>query len=81
MRFLNIEKDGIKNVIDEGQFYAIYQPAGWTIIGGEDADKIVEKTAAPTDEIVKKNTNRMKRTAPKKFDDHLIKEDNTDGAL
>ena len=42
MRFLNIEKDGIKNVIDEGQFYAIYQPAGWAIIGGEDADKIVE---------------------------------------
>ena len=31
MRFYNIIKDGIENVIDEGQYEAIYKPKGWKI--------------------------------------------------
>ena len=77
MKFLSIEKSGIENVVDEAQFEAIYKPAGWKIIGEEGA---TETTNSPTDEIVKKNTNKMKRQVPKKFDDKLIKGEE-DGAL
>ena len=38
----------------------------------ETADKMVEQAE---NEIIKKNTNKMKRTVPKKFDDKLIKDD------
>lgn len=81
MKFYNIMKDGIFNVIDEGQYEAIYKPKGWKITGivGEDTRE-TEIPTSPRDEIIKKNTNKMKRTAPKKFDDKLIK-DNEDGTL
>ena len=78
MKFYNIVKDGIFNVIDEGQYEAIYKPMGWKIVGQEPSEEATPPT--PYDEIIKKNTNKMKRTAPKKFDDKLIK-DNEDGTL
>lgn len=70
MRFFNIVKDGIKNVIDEAQYEAIYKPAGWKIAdANETAPK---KTSDPHDEIIIKNKEKMKRHAPQKFDDKLI---------
>lgn len=76
MKFYDIEKDGIKNVIDERQFEALYKPKGWKIVGivGEDT-KESEIPTSPRDEIIIKNTDKMKRTKEKKFDDKLIKDD------
>lgn len=71
MKFLNIVKDGIDNIVDEAVYEAIYKPAGWKIVG--DCELKTEKTKSPDDEIVKKNVNKMKRRAPEKFDDKLIK--------
>ena len=73
MRFYNIIKDGIENVIDEGQYEAIYKPKGWKIVGV--CGETEPFPSVPEDEIIKKNTNKMKRTTPKKFDDNLIKDD------
>lgn len=70
MKFLNIEKSGIQNVVDEAQFKAIYQHAGWKIVGEEQAE---QTKSHPYDEIEKKNLNKMKRQAAKKFDDGLFK--------
>ena len=72
MKFYNIIKDGIKNVIDEWQYESIYKPAGWKIVGTESFEK--PSASIPQDEIIKKNTNKMKRTMPQKFDDKLIKD-------
>lgn len=73
MKFLNIIKDGIDNVVDEATYLAIYKPAGWNIVG--ESALTVELTKAPNDEIIKKNTNKMKRASAKKFNDNLIKEE------
>lgn len=70
MKFLNIEKHGIKNVVDEAQFKAIYQPAGWKIVGEEQTEQM---QSTPYDEVEKKNLNKMKRQVAQKFDDGLIK--------
>ncbi len=70
MKFLNIVKNGITNVVDEVLYNAVYKPAGWKI-GGESGLK-VETTNAPDDEVKKKNINRMKKVAAKPFDDNLI---------
>lgn len=78
MKFLNIVKDGIDNVVDEATYAAIYKPAGWTIVN-ENTLK-VELSKAPEDEIIKKNTNKMRRTSEKKFNDNLIK-DKDDGEI
>ena len=73
MKFYNIEKDGVKNVIDEAQYEAIYKPNGWKIVSEEEPE--IKEPTKPTDEIEKKNRNKMKRVAPKKFDDKLIKDE------
>ncbi len=72
MKFLNIVKDGIDNVVDEALYEAVYKPAGWKVVG--ENTLAIEKTIDAADEIVKKNTNKMKRTVTKKFDDKLIKD-------
>ena len=76
MKFYDIEKNGIKNVIDERQYERIYKPKGWKITGivGEDTRE-TEIPTSPRDEIIIKNTDKMKRTKEKKFDDKLIKDD------
>lgn len=75
MKFLNIVKDGIDNVVDEAMYEAVYKPAGWKIV--KENTFVPEHTKSPNDEIVKKNTNKMKRTRAQEFDDKLIKgEDN-----
>lgn len=71
MKFLNIVKDGIANVVDEVTYNAVYKPAGWKIVG--DSGLKCEQTSSPYDETIKKNTDKMRRTATKKFDDKLIK--------
>lgn len=73
MKFLNIIKDGIENVVDEGVYEAIYKPAGWKIAG--ENPFVPELTQSPHDEIVKKNINKMKRTHSPEFDDRLLKEE------
>lgn len=73
MKFLNIIKDGIENVVDEGVYEAIYKPAGWKIAG--EYPFVPELTQSPHDEIVKKNINKMKRTHSPEFDDRLLKEE------
>ena len=76
MKFYDIEKNGIKKVIDERQYEKIYKPKGWKITGivGEDTRE-TEIPASPRDEIIIKNTDKMTRTKEKKFDDKLIKDD------
>lgn len=71
MQFLKITKDGIDNVVDEALYEAVYKPAGWKVVGGNAAQ--TELTKSPEDEIVKKNTIRMRKTKAKKFNDNLIK--------
>lgn len=71
MKFLNIMKDGIANVVDEGVYEAIYRPAGWEIV--DENTFVPELTQSPSDEIVKKNVNRMKRVNSFEFNDKLLK--------
>lgn len=71
MKFLNIEKDGIGNVVDEGLYQAVYKPAGWKIVGEDTVES--DKNINPADEIIKKNVNKMKRVSQKSFDDNLLK--------
>lgn len=78
MKFLNITKNGIENVVDEAMYESIYKPAGWKIAGENPARQ--KEFNSPTDETVKKNVNRMRRKTPEKFNDNLIK-DNDDGKL
>ncbi len=73
MKFYNIEKSGIKNVIDEGQYEAYYKPQGWQITGIVGEPEMVTGTS-PNDEIIIKNTAKMKRKRSESFDDGLIKE-------
>ena len=73
MKFLNINKDGIDNIVDEELYEAVYKPAGWKIVGENSA--VIETTKDPADEIIKKNTNKMKKSKAKKFDDDLIKDE------
>ncbi len=73
MKFFNIIKDGIKNIIDEAQYETIYKPAGWKI--ADVSESTPKKTSAPHDEIIIKNTEKMKRKAPQKFDDNLFRND------
>lgn len=72
-RIFNIEKNGLKNVIDEYQFNAYYKPHGWkvvSVVGGGATDV----PTSPQDEIQQKNVNKMKKLSQKKtFDDNLIK--------
>lgn len=72
-RFYNIEKSGIKTVIDEHQYEAIYKPKGWKISGIAAGEADVTPTS-PTDETQIKNKARMRKASEKKnFDDDLIK--------
>lgn len=71
MKFLNIEKDGISNVVDEELYQAVYKPAGWKIVREETVES--DKNTNPADEIIKKNVNKMKRATQKPFDDNLLK--------
>lgn len=73
MKFFNIIKDGIKHIIDEAQYEAIYKPAGWKIVDVNETTP--KKTSDPHDEVIIKNTERMKRHAPQKFDDGLFRKD------
>ena len=71
MKFLNIVKDGIDNVVDEAVYEAVYKPMGWKIV--EENTFATEITKSPNDEIVKKNINKMKKPMAQKFNDRLIK--------
>lgn len=72
-RIFNIEKNGLKNVIDEYQFNAYYKPQGWKIVGVVSGGA-AEVPTTPKDEIQQKNVNKMKKLSQKKtFDDNLIK--------
>lgn len=71
MKFLNIRKNGIDNVVDEAVYEAVYKPAGWKMVSENSID--IETTSTPADEIIKKNTNKMKSTGVKKFNDKLLK--------
>lgn len=71
MRFLNIIKDGIENVVDEALYEATYKPAGWKVVG--DSSVKVELTNSPDDEIIKKNTHKMQMVTPQEFNDKLLK--------
>ena len=72
MKFLNIVKDGIPNVVDEAMYKAVYKPVGWKIVSEELAREEIK--TSPADELVQKNTTRMKRVTPEAFDDKLIKD-------
>lgn len=71
MKFFNIRKDGIENVVDEAVYKAIYQPAGWKVVNEGFTSEEIQTSAS--DEIIKKNTNKMQSVVPKSFDDGLIK--------
>lgn len=71
--FYSIEKDGVKTVVDEYQFRAIYEPKGWSIVSAVDGTQETVKTSK--DEVQIRNKARAKQKAEhKQFDDHLIKE-------
>lgn len=78
MKFLNIVKDGIDNVVDEAVYEAVYKPAGWKIVSNNAVE--TELTKSPNDEIVKKNTSRIKNVKAQKFNDKLLKEE-SDGKV
>lgn len=72
MRFYNIEKKGIKNVIDEVQFEKIYKPQGWHIVSDAETGELFKD---PHDEEKIKNVNKMKKVKDEKFDDGLFKKE------
>lgn len=81
-RFYNIEKSGIKNVIDEFQYEAYYKPQGWKIVSVIDENGAVTEVSSPKDETTIKNIRKVKKRAEKKneFDDGLIKGKESEGA-
>ena len=71
MKFLNIFKDSIENVMDEGLNNAVYKLAECKITDEEPAGSKI--TVGSADEIIKKNTNKMKQSTMKNFSDKLFK--------
>lgn len=81
-RFYNIEKCGIKNVIDEFQYEAYYKPKGWKIVSVIEENGAVTHVSSTKDEQAIRNVRRVKKKSEKKneFDDGLIKEKENEGA-
>lgn len=81
-RFYNIEKSGIKNVIDEFQYEAYYKPKGWKIVSVIEENGAVTQVSSPKDEQKIKNVRRVKKKSEEKneFDDGLIKGKEDEGA-
>lgn len=81
-RFYNIEKSGIKNVIDEFQYEAYYKPKGWKIVSVIEENGAVTHVSSTKDEQAIRNVRRVKKKSEKKneFDDGLIKEKENEGA-
>lgn len=73
MEFYNIVKDGVTNTVDAGQYESIYKPAGWRIIREQKINPV--KISKAEDEERFLNTEKMKKSKPKKFSDGLIKDD------
>ena len=78
MRFYNIEKDGIKNVIDEAQYESIYKAYGWKIVSDAVTGEIIKGSDIRAEEKIK-NRNKVAKVKPQKFDDGIIKEDSENG--
>ena len=70
MRIYNIEKGGVKTVVDEMQFEKLYKPQGWKAVSDAETEKPIKDVNVET-KI--KNLNRMKRVKDEKFDDGLFK--------
>lgn len=81
-RFYNIEKCGIKNVIDEFQYEAYYKPKGWKIVSVIEENGAVTHVSSTKDEQAIRNVRRVKKKSEKKneFDDGLIREKENEGA-
>lgn len=81
-RFYNIEKSGIKNVIDEFQYEAYYKPNGWKIVSVIEENGAVTHVSSTKDEQAIRNVRRVKKKSEKKneFDDGLIREKENEGA-
>lgn len=81
-RFYNIEKSGIKNVIDEFQYEAYYKPKGWKIVSVIEENGAITELSSPKDEKVIKNVRKVRKKEEKKndFDDGLIKGKEDEGA-
>lgn len=80
MRFYNIEKSGIKNVIDEAQFEKIYKPKGWKIVGDAETGELIAASDVHAETKIR-NKARMQKVKPQKFDDGLFKEEKEDGEI
>lgn len=78
MKFYNIEKDGIKNVIDEAQYESIYKPRGWKIVSDAITGELIQGSDVKAEEKIK-NRNKVAKVKPQKFDDGIIKEDGENG--
>lgn len=81
-RFYNIEKSGIKNVIDEFQYEAYYKPKGWKIVSVIEENGAVTHVSSTKDEQAIRNVRHVKKKSEKKneFDDGLIREKENEGA-
>ena len=81
-RFYNIEKSGIKNVIDEFQYETYYKPKGWKIVSVIGENGAVTHVSSIKDEQAIRNVRRVKKKSEKKneFDDGLIREKENEGA-
>lgn len=73
MRFYNIEKSGIKTVVDEMQFEKLYKPKGWKILSNAVTGELILPSDMYAEQKIK-NRNKAKKPLNDKFDDGLFKE-------
>jgi predicted small metal-binding protein len=74
---INIIKGGLRQQVSEEAYEKLYKPNGWAVDCAFEAkideEQEVIKTLKTQGEI--KNYNKMRKTAPKKFNDNLFEDE------